>query len=270
MRGAQYAAEALHDSKIALFFDPTDPYSQSIASAFSQAALNSIVVTENYTVGAPQTLPGLLQDALRYNPDLIYFAGYPQDAGTLLVNLPACSLSKCLQVMGGDALYDYGDYSKNARAYLPRLHFTALAYPDEWSALAPSQQLPSFFSDYPQFFDPNKQYAPNSVYGYTRASGSTMLSYDAMQVLLDASNLAFTEGKQTFTPGDLQRALTRITGPQATQGISGRISFESDGSAMKKVVIVLHMDSSFHTQFDTAYGCFLKPQPTSSSNTGCS
>lgn len=93
--GAHYAEQTLHAKAVALFYDPTDPYSQSLANDFSQqfrADGNSIVAQETYTVGKPDTLPARLQDALSHNPDMIYFSGYASDVSPVLINLPAGNL----------------------------------------------------------------------------------------------------------------------------------------------------------------------------------
>ncbi len=270
--GAQYAQQALHAKRVALFVDPVDPYSERLADAFSQKFIadgNTIVVTENYTVGQPETLLDRLQSALSYHPDLIYFAGHAADLGALLANLPDCGSSACVKVLGGDALYELASLPISARSHLQSLYFTAFAYPGEWGILAPTEQQPAFFSEYPQAFDPQQQH-PTGSYGYTRADNNVILSYDAMSTLLNASNLVYSSGKQRFTPSDLQQALTQITGSQAWQGVSGRISFGPDGNPSNKVVLVLHWDQNISIGLEQAYGCFLKPLPTASPSSGCS
>src|SRR5215467_271584 len=111
--GAKYVEQALHARNVAMFVDPSDSYSSSLAADFSRqfkADGNTIAVTENYTVGpgGRGKLPTLLQDALSHNPDLIYFSGYANDVSVLLTNLPTSGPFASLQVMGGDALYELG------------------------------------------------------------------------------------------------------------------------------------------------------------------
>jgi len=270
--GAQYAEHGLNAKRVALLFDPVDRYSESLANAFSQqftADGNEIVDTENYAVGKPDTIFPGMQAALNHHPDLIYFAGHVNDLGGLLPNLPPCGPSACLQVLGGDALYELtGSLSPPPNLY--RLHFTAYAYPGEEGNLAPSaQQIPAFYREYAEDFDPANQHA-EGTYGYRRADSGVILSYDATQTLLSASSIATSGGKQSITPGDLQQSLTQITGLQAWQGVSGRISFGPDGTPTNKVVVVLHWSRIGRLQFDVAYGCFLKPLPTAPSNPACS
>ncbi len=258
--GAHYAEQVLHAKNVALFVDPADAYSSSLAADFSQqfkADGNNIIVTENYTVGSQGQgkLPGLLQDALSHNPDLIYFSGYASDISVLLANLPASGPFANLQILGGDALYELGGYSSSARAGFNRLHFTSFAYPDEWDIAGLKAQKPAFFTDYASAFNPNSQ-QPSGIYGYTRTSSDVMLSYDATVALLTASNGALSgAGKTSITPADLQQALTRITGAQAIQGVSGPIEFGPDGDPINKPFVILFVDPQGRIHQERLLGC---------------
>jgi len=257
--GARYAEQTLHAKNVALFLDPADAYSNSLAADFKQrftADGNTIVATETYTVGKPDTLPARLQDALSHNPDLIYFSGYSSDVSTLLINLPTNGQFANLHVLGGDALYELGGYSTAARAGFSRLRFTAFAYPDEWDVLGLSAQKPVFFTEYPGTFDPAGKHT-GSPYGYTRADNYVILSYDAMLALLNGSKIALA-GKTSFTPKDLQHALLQLTGTHAIQGVSGQLAFGSDGNPINKVVVVLYVDPNGRIHMEpTVSGCFL-------------
>jgi eukaryotic-like serine/threonine-protein kinase len=258
--GAHYAEQVLHAKNVALFVDPSDAYSSSLAADFSQqfkADGNNIIVTENYTVGSQGQgkLPGLLQDALSHNPDLIYFSGYANDISVLLANLPTSGSFANLQILGGDALYELGGYSSSARAGFNRLHFTSFAYPDEWDIAGLKAQKPAFFTDYASAFNPNGQQL-SGVYGYTRTSSDVMLSYDATIALLTASNGALSSaGKTSITPTDLQQALTRITGAQAIQGVSGPIEFGPNGDPINKPFVILSVDSQGRIHQESLLGC---------------
>jgi eukaryotic-like serine/threonine-protein kinase len=255
--GAQYAEQVLHAKTVAMFYDPTDPYSQSLAQDFSQQFLsdgNKIVDSEIYTVYKPSTLPTLLKKALATHPDLIYFSGYASDVSTILVNLPAGNLP----VMGGDALYELGGYPSNARAGFSRLHFTAFAYPDEWGVLGYGGQQPAFFSAYAADFDPNNNHT-GSPYGFTRSDSDTILAYDAMVALLKGCDIALSSGKQTIAPQDLRQALSTISGANSFQGVSGQISFAANGDPIDKAIVVLYVDPQGHIKMEpTTLGRFLK------------
>jgi ABC-type branched-subunit amino acid transport system substrate-binding protein len=263
--GAKYAEQVLHASTIALFYDPADAYSQSLANAFSTQFTsdgNQIVATEKYTVGKPVNFPQLLSDAESHNPDLIYFSGYASDASVLLSDLPTSGPFANLRVMGGDALYELGGYQSSAHVNAGRMRFTFFAYPDEWQILCAQGQSfacssPPFFADYIAYYDPNNQHTSGgSPYGFRRADGDTILSYDALLVMLTASSNALTGTKTSLTPADLLQALTKIQGAQAVQGVSGQISFDSKGNPFNKAIVVLKVAPGGFFQMDSVQGCF--------------
>ncbi|HLZ63421.1 MAG TPA: bifunctional serine/threonine-protein kinase/ABC transporter substrate-binding protein [Ktedonosporobacter sp.] len=242
--GAQYAEQNLHVKNAALFYDPADAYSQSLAQDFKQkftADGNSIAVEEKYTVGKPDTLPAALQDALQHNPDSIYFSGYSNDVSTLLVDLPAGNMP----VMGGDALYELGGYTSSARPSFSRLRFTAFSYPDEWDILGLGGQKPPFFAEYPAAFSGGK-----TGYGFTRADNDAVLSYDAIVALLKGCDNALSTGKNTITPDDLLQGLRQITKGHAFQGISGQIAFGADGNPDQKAIVILHVSPEGFIQME--------------------
>ncbi|MBE3559726.1 MAG: protein kinase [Ktedonobacteraceae bacterium] len=255
--GAKYAETVLHAKTVAVFFDPADPYSQSLKQGFVTQFKNdgnSVVAEETYTVGKPETLPASLQKALNANPDFIYFSGYADDLSKLLINLPPGNLP----IMGGDALYELSGYPSSARSGFSRLHFTTFAYPDEWEVLGYGDRKPAFFSAYAAAFDPNRQHQ-GSPYGYTRPANDTILSYDAMSVLLKACDIAFSTGKQAITPEDVKQALGKINGDNALQGVSGQISFGTNGDPTDKAIVILYVDPEGHIKMEsTRLGRFLK------------
>jgi len=262
--GAKYAEHVLGASKVALFYDPANSYTQSLAAAFRTQFTgdgNQIVVTEQYTVRKPSNFTQLLNDAENHNPDLIYFAGYASDASVLLTDLPTSGPFANLQVMGGDALYELGGYTSSASGARVRLHFTTFAYPDEWGILCASRlsfacTLPSFFTDYKADYDPNNQHTSGS-YGYSRADGDTILSYDATLVMLTASGNALANTTKTaITPGDLLLALQQINGAKAIQGVSGQIAFGPDSNPINKAIVTLKVVNGGFFVEDSVQGCF--------------
>ena len=261
--GATYAEKVLQARNVALFYDPADPYSQTLATAFKNrftADGNQIVVTEKYTVGKPDNFVQLLNDAETHNPDLIYFSGYASDASVLLTDLPTSGQFASLRVMGGDALYELGGYQSSSHAAGDRMRFTTFAYPDEWKALCGGGQSfacssPSFFADYIADFDPNHQHTTNP-YGYTRADGDTILSYDALLATLTASSNALTGTKTAITADELVQGLKKIQGTQAIQGVSGQISFGPDGNPVNKAFVILKVAGGGFIQLESVQGCF--------------
>jgi serine/threonine protein kinase/ABC-type branched-subunit amino acid transport system substrate-binding protein len=265
--GAKYAEQTLHAHRIALFVDNADPYSQSLAKAFSNqftADGNSIVVTEQYTVGKPGNLGQLLTDAESHTPDLIYFSGYASDASVLLPQLPASGQFANLNILGGDALYEVQGYSSSSHFAISRMRLTTFAYPDEWDVLCSSGHKfacapPPFFQQYVSAFDPNNQHTTGNPYGYRRADGDAILSYDATVTMLTASKYELTGSKTSLTPTDLLHGLQQIKGAQAIQGVSGQIAFDSSGNPVNKAFVILKVaPPQGFFQMDSVVGCFQK------------
>jgi ABC-type branched-subunit amino acid transport system substrate-binding protein len=256
--GARYAEQQLHASRVALFVDPHNPYSSSLAGDFKQQFIadgNQIVDTENYTVGDQADLPTHLRSALNFQPDLIYFAGYADDLAVLLVDLPT-SLPN-LQVLGGDGLYVPEVYPSSARPGFSRVHFTTFAYPDEWDILGMIR--PQFFSEYSSAFNPASADHSANPYGFVRADYGVILSYDAMYALLQGCQNAL-DAKKALIPSSLQYGLTQITGAKAIQGVSGQISFGSGDDPIDKAVVILYVDKDGHIHMhepDGVQGCFV-------------
>nr|BBH93771.1 hypothetical protein KTA_19700 [Thermogemmatispora argillosa] len=255
--GARYALETLHARRVAAFYDQGNSYSSSLYRDFREAFTQGggqIVVEEHYQRSQTNQLPALLSDALSKNPDLIYFAGYASDITPLLKYLPTTGPFAHLPVLGGDALYQPQGYSAVRQAFT-RLHFTSFAYPDEWSYLGRSQ--PAFFSDYSRLYSGNGQH---SGYGYTRADFNTILAYDATETLLEGCRRALASGsnQQTLTGDKLRQALTTISGSRSIQGISGQISFASNGDPIDKAVVVLNVDNQGHIKIASIEGRFFK------------
>ena len=262
--GAHYAETTLHATRVALFVDQSDPYSQTLAQDFSNQFTkdgNQIVVTEKYTVGKPDNFVQLLNDAETHNPNLIYFSGYAADASVLLTDLPTSGTFASLQVMGGDALYELGGYQSSSHANGVRMRFTTFAHPDEWATLCSNGQSfacnrPSFFANYKADFDPNGQYN-NGIYGYARADGDVILSYDATTALLTGANNTLVDtSKTTLTPADLLQGLRKINGANAMQGVSGQVSFDAQGNPVNKALVILKIVPPGFIQIDSVQGCF--------------
>lgn len=248
---AQYAMNRLHAQRIALFVDSSNAYSASLAGAFKQGIRGeSVAVVQTYTVGSYAGDKALvranLQEIANYHPDLIFFAGYSEDAGTLLEELSTNKQLAQVPVMGGDDLYNLvGDTGQNI-AGLDHLIFTAFASPDEWRYVDPAAQEPPFFQEYGQIFA-----AGGSQSDRDAPTGEVILSYDAMRVLLQASQTAIAHKKAALTSEDLEQALKSITGAHAFQGISGQIAFGQDGNPQDKAVVMLSVDKEGQTHILT-------------------
>ncbi len=229
---------------VAVFVDTTNLYSQSLGNDFKQQfeGNGGKVITENYTVGKPETLQPALTDALKQAPDLMYFSGYSSDVSTLLKDLVAAGTPDTLKVLGGDALYELSGYNGNSPAERSRLRFTTFSYPDEWDVAGLGGKKPVFFTDYPATFSGGQK-----GYGLDRPTNDAILSYDAMSALLNA---AVATGKTTIKMADLRQALATT----AFQGVSGYIQFGPDGDPIKKAFVVLKISPEGFTQMEKLIG----------------
>lgn len=256
--GAKYAEQVLHARTAALFIDPSDPYSETLGSDFQKqfTADGNTVFTEQYVEGASghAAMPQLLNAALNHNPvpDIIYFSGYAVDVSVILTDLPSSGQFATIPVLGGDALYELGGYTSSARPADRHLRFTSFAYPDEWNKL---HSKPAFFGEYSSDFDPSRAQT-TTTYGYTRSDSDAMLSYDAMLVLLNGSN-ALLSSHKTISGSALRTVFLTFTGANAIQGVSGQISFASNGDPVNKAFVVLFVDVNGFIQEESIQGCLV-------------
>lgn len=253
-----FVGQRFHAKSAVLFVDSRNTYSKNLAFDFQQqfiAGGNNIVATEPYVVGRPETATALLADALRANPDIIYFAGTQHDVIPLLMKLPTSGPYANLPVIGGDALAGTGSYPASASNGFNRLYFSESIAVNEWEAMGQTAKKPSFFTDYAQNFDPHQQHT--TAYGYSRANNSNILSYDALLALLSGCRIALSAGKNRLSPVDLQRGLAEITGAQAIQGASGQIIFGPDGDPVNKAVPVVKLNAQGDFTVETIYGILL-------------
>lgn len=229
---ARYAKDVLHAKRVVLMSDPDDPYSNSLAQAFMQHYQDSTHKLAHepfsYTKGDLSTVERQMNDILAQKPDLIYFAGYVNEASVLLKRLPSCKVN-CLTVLGGDALYVQGDYSLETFKNYGRLRFTAFAFQTRSQAAHPQ-----FFTNYTRDFDPQGQYRAGT-YGYNATDADIILGYDATLVLIQASQQLQARGQQHLNGQELQQVLRNIS----VQGVSGKIHFDAGGNPIAKDIVVL-------------------------------
>ncbi|GHO83506.1 branched-chain amino acid ABC transporter substrate-binding protein [Dictyobacter formicarum] len=242
---ATYAKQVLHARRVVLLSDPDDTYSESLAQAFRQHYEDSthklIHAPYDYTKGDLSTVDRQMDDILQQKPDLIYFAGYVNEASVMLKRLPSCQAGQpCLSVLGGDALYVEGDYSLDAFKNYGRLSFTSFAAQER-----SQPQHPQFFADYAKDFDPAGQYRPGT-YGYNATDADVILGYDATLVLLKAYGQLQARGQSHITGAQIQQVLQTIT----VNGVSGEIHFDRNGNPIAKDIVILKGSENGHTTID--------------------
>src|SRR2546425_1905999 len=165
--------QQLHAKKILVMRDPTDPYSVSLANAFTTSveALNATVIsspTDDFTQGTTTVANYrvMVVDAVANRVDLIFLAGFDVDGVRMAHALgiasradPTNTFLANLKILGGDGidtnlLLGQGNGPDAAIAVnfpqdMRRLSFSAFADPKEWTLLGiPQNQQPAFFSDW--------------------------------------------------------------------------------------------------------------------------
>ena len=247
--GALYEKKYLQSNRIGLLSDPNSQYSKSLANAFlNTVGQENIVATETYTsrdTGINGSIASDVNDALQRGANLIYFAGDLIDADTALSILEKTKNS--VKFMGGDALYELGDYTGT---HYKSLYFTSFAFPDEWQQLY-SQQPQPFPTIYRLLY---AGWPLGRVYGYIRPDNNTILAYDALSVLQEGTYTVFAQnGYDTnFALFKLQKSIRNTI----FQGFSGQISFLGSDQN-NKLILVLHVTSNGLTQMVAHYGCLL-------------
>jgi ABC-type branched-subunit amino acid transport system substrate-binding protein len=171
------------------------------------------------------------------HPDLIYFAGYANDASILLANSNIQNGSTTL--MGGDALFVVGDYTLTALSTTFRyFYFTSFAY------INPPQNASqkTFWQLYQAQFDP-KQINPQ-VFSYSQPDSVVILTNDAINVLIKGYQNAVTDTKSSLvTPNDVRIGLSQINSAHPFSGVSGQIAFDKNGNPINKTIVMLHGDT---------------------------
>jgi ABC-type branched-subunit amino acid transport system substrate-binding protein/transcriptional regulator with XRE-family HTH domain len=259
------AIKQLHAKTILLVRDPADPYSVSLANAFSDRVAQSNVKLIN---DAPTSLftekrttveeyqQNIVRDALAKKVDLIFMAGFDDDAIRLAHALgnasraaPQDMLLANLKVLSGDAVatslvLGRGDgqdatIAKNFPQDMQRLVFSAFAYPDEWNfEKVPIDQQPPFFADWSRTYCSTAS-CENSTFSLDQCA---MLTYDALQIFVRASTLVHGP----LSGDTMRRALLSLgKGNIPTfRGVSGLVEFDNQGNPISKIVVILRVEET--------------------------
>jgi ABC-type branched-subunit amino acid transport system substrate-binding protein len=252
-----YAVNQLHVKSVAIFYDKKEPFSSDLRDAFKSAiSQKNVAILDEEDLGSNVNhLPALLQNALSTHPDLIYYAGHAAQAADLFQGTPACAPNPpdCPWIMGSNSLY----VLLNSNGYPPatkgRLYFTAYAFPDAFSFNGSGPDSPRFFSEYCSDFDPNDPNATRDCtkenfvrYGSTRAEGDVIISYDTMQIFMEAMKGA----KSSLVTNDTVETALQTVSP--FQGSSGCISLVGGGT-VRKTVFLLFINAQGRTQMAKDY-----------------
>lgn len=254
------AVDRLHARTILLVRDPADPYSVSLANSFSDVVvpLNVNLIDDtvaSYFTERETTVEeyerNVVQDALAKKADLIFMAGFDDDAvrlahavGNAARANPKDPRLANLKILSGDAVdtsmvlgQGNGPDATIAKDFpqdMRRLIFSTFARPDEWDfAKVPLNQQPAFFRNWSRTYCSIAN-CDNSIYSL---NDNAMLSYDALNVFAVAATLVHGP----LTGSSIREALASLGQGHvpAFQGVSGLIQFDSQGNPENKVVVLL-------------------------------
>jgi serine/threonine protein kinase len=263
----KFIQEELKPQRVVVLYDSTDPYSNSLGTNVTQGLnkTNIDVSTLSYTVGHPDTLPGpSILTSMR--PDLLFFAGYPDDLDALKENLKGISLLQNMRIMGAQALYEVGGYkpcnsnSKDCNQVgdnnYSSLYFTSFAFHNSLDANS------RFFQNiYSITF--NSDHKHDGQYGFDIAGPHSLLLYDSIGAYLEAVRQA----GDASTPS-LDKIRAALKDPSFHfDGATGRTTFNQDAKAPSdpgdKSLYVLCTNLKGHTHAIFEYSPNSEEQPKS-------
>ncbi len=257
------AVQQFGAKRILVLRDPTDPYSNSLADAFTASvkALHATAINNTadfFTEGTTTVAQyhTAIHDAIVNNVDLIFMAGLDVDAVRLANALgnasrsdPASTYLQHLKILGGDAVdtglilgQGVGPDAAIARNFpqdMQRLSFTAFGHPDEWSfEHIPQNQQPDFFANWSSVYQ-SSAVTQNDA---PPPGNDAILTCDAINVLIKAATLVHGPINGVAVRNALV-SLGKGNVP-AYQGVSGRILFDAQGNPIDKAVVVLGVQAS--------------------------
>ncbi len=259
----KFAVRRLQARAILVMRDPTDPYSVSLADAFTSSvkSLNATAINDpadNFTESTTTVIQyeKIVLDAMGKNAGTIFLAGLDVDAvrlahavGALLRARPGDLFLTNLRILCGDAVdtnlllgQGSGPDATIASTFphdMQRLTFTAFGHPDEWTFLGyPKNQQPSFFANWVNIFQSSTVAADNAP----APGNDAILTHDAVAVIAKAAS--YVQGPLTGQAvRDALASLGKGNIP-AYQGVSGRILFDAQGNPIDKAIVVLSVKES--------------------------
>src|SRR6266699_2971772 len=262
----KFAAQQLQAKNILVMRDRTDPYSVSLADAFTSSVktLNANAINksvDNFAEGTTTVAQyeKIILDAMTQNVDTIFLAGLDVDAvrlahavGEELRVRPGDSFLTNLRILCGDAVdtnlllgQGSGPDATIASMFpqdMRRLTFTAFGHPDEWTFLGyPKNQQPLFFANWGSIYQSSTVAEDNAP----PPGNDAILTHDAVTVIAKAAT--YVQGPLT---GQAVRDALASLGRgniSAYQGVSGRILFDPEGNPIDKAIVVLRVKGSGNT-----------------------
>lgn len=233
-----FIKNTLQPKHMVVFYDNRDPYSKSLSDDITSVLSRyTNLKTFRYSVGDPASLDKPLTEALKNNPDMLFFAGYSDDLNALIEKLTDQQRQN-MRIMGGAALYELGGYSK---ANYSHIYFTSIATPEEQST---ATDVGQGFKMYSKVFDPDGSHP--GIYGFSRPDPDSMLSYDAVYAYLSA-----VQQLGDNPVPSLDQVKVGLAG-STVDGASGQTKFVGS-DPITKPVYVLCVDGEHHTHIFVTY-----------------
>ncbi|HKA52259.1 MAG TPA: ABC transporter substrate-binding protein [Candidatus Binatia bacterium] len=212
--GAEYAFATLRAQTAYVLFDSNMEYAQLLAHYFKTRFVElggEIVLEDSYEGKNPNLTPHLRKfAALARQPDLLYVAAGPEDAGRIVKLIRDAGITT--PIMGGDS-YDTPLLLRLAGEDADNTYYTTHAVLDAESR---EKQVQDFIAAY------------KTEYSVPPETAFAGLGYDAVLLLADAIKRAGTD-----TPRAIPQALQDT---KNWQGVTGSITFGRDSRIPQKTV----------------------------------
>ncbi|MEU1127724.1 hypothetical protein ABZ371_30120 [Streptomyces sp. NPDC005899] len=250
------------DFKVAVIRDRNedDIYNTSISSAFAQAAASRGLRTEGAPLeflsgvdGVSNAFSSVADKVCDLKPDAVFFAGRGINIRNFIYSMSAPDRRCPVTLVTGDDAVGayYGSLESESRREKFRTEwadsrvtvlYTSLAHPALAGKLyaAANNPLPDFLSLYRAEFggaaDDTMQVLQD---------GQVIMGHDAVWTLgVAVRNAAGPDGKGQVNTGATLQMLLQLSGRSAVSGLSGPISFASDGNPDGKPMALVRMEPS--------------------------
>jgi len=210
---AKFAADTLKVKKVAILVDVRNDYSIGLQTFFREnfKRLGGQIVSEQSYSEGDSDFHAQLTQIKSANPEAIYVPGYYTEVGTIARQARELGIPSTVPLMGGDGwdsprLWEIGGEALNG-----------CYFSNHYSTDNPSPVVQKFVKDYK---DRYKQ-VPDAL---------AALGYDAAKILADAMQRAgSTDGK---------KVRDALAATKDFQGVTGKITINSDRNAVKPAVVL--------------------------------
>lgn len=203
--------------KVAILRDPSDEYSNNLATGFSEAVkgtkknpiTNIETFVEDYQVQDPTKLTQALERIIEKKPDYLFFSGYAYDLDTVEDILQRNKVS--IPIIGGEGIYGLD-------RYIPKNTYS-LIYSGVYTR--PLGETDPFMQLYKNAFSDTSHFSPTEFF-----SPHAILAYEATSAYVQTLN-KIAEDKKTLSQKNITDTLKTINFTGVTfQGYAETIIFD--------------------------------------------